>query len=268
MIEMNDKDIIECSLKIVDAIHDFCIQHNLKYSLCFGSLLGAIRHNGFIPWDDDVDIVMPRKDYEYFIENFGNDQFGVMTYSNNEKYLFPYGKVYLKGTKIVMPFRDKDQFNLGFNVDLFPLDYIDSKELFLKKKKKVKRLILKRQFAVVNCKDETNFAKKILKFLGSIPFLGKGNYYSKKIDNVYKSSLNSGKFLVHNEIYYKNAISLFNGDLFDNLIMHKFENREYCITKQYEYFLTTRYGNYMLLPPKKEQVTHHSFKAYFLDNKE
>ena len=86
MREMTIEQLKTCQLEIMSEIHNFCDKNGLKYSLWGGSLIGAARHNGYIPWDDDMDICMLRKDYEFFINNFNSDKFGVANCDDNALY--------------------------------------------------------------------------------------------------------------------------------------------------------------------------------------
>ena len=109
-------------LDILDKIHDYCEKHNLRYSLSGGSLLGAVRHKGFIPWDDDIDIMMPRPDYEKFFANF-NGTHGELTaqyYRNDKSYFFFMGKVYNNHT--IMIEEGPCSSKTGVYVDVFPID--------------------------------------------------------------------------------------------------------------------------------------------------
>ena len=70
MKEMNIQEVQHISLELLKEVHEFCVENDVKYTLFSGTLIGAIRHHGFIPWDDDLDIAMPRPDYEKFIHSF------------------------------------------------------------------------------------------------------------------------------------------------------------------------------------------------------
>lgn len=73
MRQLTDKEIHDCLLNILKDVDEFCRQNGLRYSLAYGTLIGAVRHHGFIPWDDDIDIQMPRPDFERFIREYGRD---------------------------------------------------------------------------------------------------------------------------------------------------------------------------------------------------
>ena len=121
-------------LELTDFLHDFCEKHQLKYYLAFGSLLGAIRHNGFIPWDDDMDVWMPRKDYEYLCKHFPKDNpdYFLQT-TKTDKY---YGRMFAKIRKnntIFLEDVDKhvEKRHHGIFLDIFPLDNCKSNLLIL-----------------------------------------------------------------------------------------------------------------------------------------
>ena len=89
-------EIRAIQLDIMQDIHDFCEQNSIRYFLCAGTLIGAIRHNGYIPWDDDIDIMMPRPDYDRFMDiyNSKGGYYKFIDHKINNKYALPFGKVY------------------------------------------------------------------------------------------------------------------------------------------------------------------------------
>ena len=124
-----DKDILqklkEEQLKILDYIVKICEENSLEYFLIGGTLLGAVRHRGYIPWDDDLDLAMPRKDYEKFIKIFLNQDNGkyILDTNNHSKYYWlPFLKVRNKNTIYQENLQKNYKGNLGIWVDIFPLD--------------------------------------------------------------------------------------------------------------------------------------------------
>lgn len=118
-------DLKRLQLDILKHVDSFCKKTDIQYSLAFGTLLGAVRHNGFIPWDDDIDICMPRPSYERFVREF-NDPSGIyecLTYEKDSNYLWPFAKVSDQRTVVVEQARYVDKYkNLGVNIDVFPVD--------------------------------------------------------------------------------------------------------------------------------------------------
>jgi len=110
------------SLAILQIVHNFCEKHGIKYSLAYGTLIGAVRHQGFIPWDDDIDIIMPRPDYERFVSMFNAPGLGLLC-EKDRKYYLNYCRVFDKvrtGCKTRLPVGKNDTG--GVWIDVFPAD--------------------------------------------------------------------------------------------------------------------------------------------------
>ena len=106
--------------------HDYCEKHNIPYCLAFGSLIGAVRHHGFIPWDDDIDVHVPRPDYERLMSTFEDStgRFKLITCFNCDEYLLPFPKLLNCKTAMILP--NGELFEQGIGIDLFPLDALPS----------------------------------------------------------------------------------------------------------------------------------------------
>ena len=117
--EVTLAELRKIQLAILDKVHEFCMERGLRYSLGGGTLLGAVRHKGYIPWDDDIDIMMPRPDYDRFLQEFDGayPHYGVLWYKNDENCLWPYAKVYDNRTVLEEHF-----IKTGINIDVFPVD--------------------------------------------------------------------------------------------------------------------------------------------------
>ena len=130
MREITDlEEIKKIEYNILKEVHEFCVQNHLTYFLWGGTLLGAVRHNGFIPWDDDIDIAMPRESYDVLIHKFSESHFSVSACTSDANYPFTYAKVYDANTRKLEPVY-KDKTDLGINIDIFPIDgYISKNNL-------------------------------------------------------------------------------------------------------------------------------------------
>ena len=126
-VELSLLEIRKISLQILDEVHRFCVSNQLRYTLFHGSLLGAVRHKGFIPWDDDIDIAMPRRDYEIFIQKFFAKNCKVFSIKNESRYYLPWAKVCDCKTIKEENILNQDDLVLGVNIDLYPVDTISNK---------------------------------------------------------------------------------------------------------------------------------------------
>ena len=259
-------EIKQVELGILDYIVDICNKYNLIYYLSYGTLIGAIRHKGFIPWDDDIDISMPRDDYEKFLKIASSGQ-------TNSKYkclvplvdgyYYEFAKV-IDTSTIVEDVSVQSTEN-GVWVDIFPLDG-------LKKSDKISHLslmILNRcRAASVN----NHFPHKtrgvllpieyvfwkVCRLIGFKTFLKK----SLKLSSKYKYS--DSKY-----VGYASSYPAYNKYLlkewFDKTILVEFEGRKYAAPVKYDEYLKMQYGNYMQLPPEEKRISH-DMHAYWVDN--
>ena len=238
---------------------DFCKAHEIKYFLFYGTLLGAIRHKGFIPWDDDIDIGMLREDYDKLIDimKITSGRYQFFTPENNKKYNYQFGKLIDTNT-YVLEDGISCGINMGFWLDIFPfdndvpdinkrislkkkLDFMNSLFDFIRSTSKPKSKGIKFLF--------TKVLKVIFKVIGTRWLMNLYLYLIKK-ENKYKSNLVSLKtvFYTPARIYSK-----------DNLksISWEFEGHMFPVPKDYDYVLRTLYGKYMELPPPELRVNHH-----------
>ena len=166
------------SLEILSEIHDFCEKNNICYFLDYGTLLGAVRHKGYIPWDDDIDISMKRDDYERFLKTFCSSKYEIANYRDKKFFAIQFSKVYDKKTFGIL--LDKINLNYGVAVDVFPLDEIpeqdNEQKVILRKIKHVDRFYLKSLFCQNFVRIES--IKDIVKLIELV-----GTYGLDTIDN-------------------------------------------------------------------------------------
>ena len=258
---MNKKELQNAEMQILDEIASFCEKENISYSLFFGSLLGAVRHHGFIPWDDDMDICMLREDYEKFLRLFRSDANGryQVISVGDEGYIYSFAKVF--DTRY--PIRENSRFDcgIGIYVDIFPIDGVPRDP---KAKKK--------HFASVNrskilwsgaINPANGSSKNPLKRLYSRIFnqkrtaalAGAMNKKAKKYPLEFGSD---GEAAAYSEISGA-RLATFPADSFCSLMPWQFEDRSYYIPRDYHKILTVLYGDYMQLPKPEERVPAHSF---------
>lgn len=244
--------------------HEFCCEHKLKYYMVGGTMLGAVRHKGFIPWDDDIDVAMPRGDYERFLKYTEGRNFGKYRVEGNsslkEDFLYVYGKVYDTDTLLTENTRKK--IKRGIFLDIFPLDGVgNSQEEAARNYKKIHiwhNLLLSR---VCVLRKGRSFHKNAAIFMAHcIPsiFLN-DKKLADKIDDLckqadYDSSEYIGNLLGNwgmREVMPKSVIGEPTEYIFENHTVYGVEN--------YDEYLTRLYGDYMTLPHIEKQITHHDY---------
>lgn len=259
--ELELPEIIAIELDILVQIHQFCEEHKLTYILWGGTLLGAIRHNGFIPWDDDIDIAMPRADYEYFLQHFHLENYDVYGCNTNKKYPHTYAKAFRKDTVKREKVWHPKNYEIGVDVDIFPLDDFSEHRCSQREIKQRKRLLYFRGQSIAEYKKSWGpkaLVGNILRFFSH----GKANRIAREINRrAVRHSQQRKQFILYADSNIK-APMYFDKELFAERELHRFEQYAFYICKNYDALLTQCYGDYMTPPPKEKQVTHHSFVAY------
>ena len=268
MSKLTLKEIKEIELNILRYIDRVCKEEQLNYYLCGGTLLGAIRHQGFIPWDDDIDIFMPREDYErlLIILNEKKNNYRVLNYRTEKEFYLPFTKVVDKNT--FLKERGVPEIKtMGVFVDIFPIDGIHENKIIMKIQY-YSILILKKILACkVNDGNLRNhnkirvFIRGVIKFLLQPVSLRSINLCIDKISKIYKYQ-NSNLCVVFSGSYGKKEI--FNKNkLFSLKCKAIFENYKFFIPQGFDYYLGRIYGNYMKLPPIEEQKSNHFIEVCY-----
>ena len=265
---MKNIDVLELRQIQVDMLKEidkYCKMHKLKYSLAFGSLLGAVRHKGYIPWDDDLDIMLLRKDYDQFVKGFRHKYYSVIEPYGNQEYFLPFAKV--NDTRTVIREESNVKNSYVVYVDVFPVDnapddFSEFKTFMAKKNRLNKQHILK----IVKFKWNRNPLKNIVLILAQIVLAFKSlNTISKEMENLSAkySSLANCKLrgiIVPNDNRLKELLP---ATIFESYTELPFEGFNAMVIEKYDEYLTASYGNYMQLPPKNKQVSHHRFTAWW-----
>lgn len=264
MIPMSSEEMKSIELQIMDEIHRMCQEHGLQYFIFFGTLLGAARHKGFIPWDDDMDIVMMRKDYEKLIAHFDewkqSDQYGISWYRDG-KSAYQFAKAVDKRTLVLEAFNRLEN-PTGVWVDIFPLDdYVPKCE---KSFHKMNRWAWIRSFAITNPDvGSTSFIRLIKKIVCPLASRLDILKYCRLIDETSRDMSRFSSSQVHVGVDLVEWGYVFDKSLFEPC-EYQFEDRTYIGIRDHESFLSKRYGNWREFPPENERIPH-TANAYFLD---
>ncbi|MDO4626296.1 MAG: LicD family protein [Pasteurellaceae bacterium] len=266
---LNTREIQLYELDILYKFVEICRAYNLRYYLSGGTLLGAIRHKGFIPWDDDIDLAMPRDDFMKLAElskNFNDDIYEFFFFSQDGDYLLPYGKLVNKKTFIDSQFSEEEVLKHLW-VDIMPMDGLPEdtklvKEIYTKAERYRKIIKL--------CNAKLGEGKTVFKKYAKYILKPIAKLYGKKraINNLNKLSM----VYDYKSSKYIGAISwglygigerMLKSEA-ENSVLVNFETGCFNSFGCWDSYLTGLYGNYMQLPPKEKQVTH-SMKTWIED---
>ena len=254
-------EIKEVELGVMDYIHNICKEKGINYSLAYGSLLGAVRHKGFIPWDDDLDIALKRDEYDKLYQAIledNNSIYKVVSWENDSRYPYPFYRVYDSRTVYENNYIQND-IELGICVDVFPFD--DYKDV----NKEITKLDMYRRLSVYTLygiRNKEAGIKNIIRYLMLVAFrLTRVKTWNKKLNDSSKVPVNSEyiDYLMESKKYSTKI----DAKALDEVVECKFEDRLYNMPKDYDHILTTIYGSdYVEIPPLEKRIQHDDFVAY------
>ncbi len=266
-IAIDKKDIEQIEIDILKKIDKICKENNLSYSITAGTAIGAIRHKGFIPWDDDIDIIMLRKDYNKLKEILTANEYADIKYiscETQDDYYNLFAKVVDLRTEAkeigIRPIKD-----YGIFIDIFPIDNLPNDEK--ERKRYINKLNLLRKIHLIKLYEkQISKSKKNLIIKNIIAFLLKPINLRKlvikfnKLMQKYKDDENSNYVgSLCTELTLKKK-KMYEKNFFDEKIDINFENTKFKLAANYDKYLKDVYGDYMQLPLKEQRVSGHNWE--------
>lgn len=260
-------------LEMLEWFHKFCVENDITYYVAGGTMLGAARHQGFIPWDDDVDVVLPRKDYEKLLGLFDRriDNYVIETsYSEAKDFRYSFSKFYDTTTTLVE--HQGIDCKRGVYIDIFPLDGVgNTKDECMKNFKKVDRWNMFLMTRTCALRRERKFYKNMAivgaKMLPS--FLVDEKKIAQKVDQLSASfGYDKCKYVMNFASTYRFK-EIMEKDIYGTPMEYTFENIKVLGVEKYEQYLTCLYGKWRELPPEEKRHSAHDFvyidlqKSYF-----
>lgn len=254
------KEVKKAELNILSTVDDFCKKNNIKYSLAYGTLLGAVRHKGFIPWDDDIDIWMTRENYNKFIRAWEQNPVQGYILQNTdleEDFSQNFTKIRKDNTAFIQTEEEKTtNYHKGIFIDIFPLDRVAKtpSKIAVQKLYAMLTMLFYRKYAPPTEKGLKKYISEF--FLKIVP--------KSKYENARKYFENKYLFLsgdvdcswLSNSTYRELSI-YYDSDMMDDYTFLQFEGGNFMSVSKWDHALKMKYGDYMQLPPEEDRVWKH-----------
>lgn len=269
--EMTIKEIQTVSLEILKIISDICEKMSFRYFLVYGTLIGAVRHQGFIPWDDDIDIMMPRPDYDRllaYLKLHISEYSYLQIFNRDVCSKYPYMITRISDNRYEIEMDNEESYGMGVFIDIYPYDGLgNTKKEALHHGLKGDRLSsmcyqsTRLHFAIEN--TTSNFRKmlKLPAFL--IARLCGKNFFQNRLERLAKVRAFDSSMYVGCAVWLSGGEKdIFLREWFDEYTMLVFEKYKFRVPRFYDEVLRNSYGDYMQIPPENERIGHHYYKVY------
>lgn len=241
-------------LDIMSDIDEFCRENDIPYTLCSGTLLGAVRHGGFIPWDDDADIFMLREDFDRFIKSYKGRKYNLLYNTDNGKEFFKEGYAKVSDPSTIA-LKKNSMARYGVYVDLFPLDHVPEDQ---KERDDFMDRLIRLQYHLRH-RQKKDFLSIITSYWLLV------DRWWKKCDMKIRRSGYKDSPLVAHIMGSRNKRTVINKDRFANLTDIEFEGRKFKAFSDPASYLTMVYGDFMTPPPIEDRESHHIRERFYKD---
>ena len=271
---MTIRETQQAALEILHTVAQICEEKNFRYYLVYGTLIGAVRHNGFIPWDDDVDIMMPRPDYDklidYLREHIG--EYPHLEVFNRETcQAYPYMITRISDDRYEIIMENEKPFGMGVFIDIYPYDGLgnDQKEAvrFGMKGDRLSSLCYQATRDHFAIETTTSFFRKCIKMPVYLfcRLCGKERFQDELEKLARVKPYDESRF-VGCVIWLSWGVKdMYLRKWFEGYTYMPFEGYRFRVPADYDKILRHTYGDYMQLPPEEDRVGHHYYKAYRKD---
>lgn len=267
MRSLSTSELKSIQLEILCVVDRFCRENQIKYWLDYGTLLGAVRHRGYIPWDDDIDLGMFRKDYDKFISEFnrvGEQKYIVRTCKNDMRFPWTFAKVMDMDTVLYEP--DENGYKHHINIDIFVYDNASDNEAEFRKKFAKCRMYqrMHNQQTGTEPVNGTPFHRILQSGARIVGKCMPRGFFADLMDKERQSLNDNFCGYVAN---YSISSPRIPRDIFESIVQLDFEGADYPAPLDYDIRLRYLYGNYMQLPEVEKRINPHSFVAYLMEGK-
>lgn len=261
------EEIRQIQLEILTYIDTFCKNNNIPYVLNYGTLLGAIRHKGYIPWDDDIDISMSRQDYDRFIELFKHDKskYKIISLETNKDYFNNFIKIEDIETEIIYSNLQKS-YKSGIFIDIFPIDFFEDRKVinigYILES--LKLICISPKNSVIHNDSKIKNIFRLISWYLLKPI--NPRVFANLIEKVIKKYTTNNPtygLLVASKSKEKSTLPV---ETTKKIITLEFEGLNMPAPAQYDEILSHRYGEYMQLPPEEDRITPHDYEAFKIEN--
>lgn len=265
MQQLFSEDLKQIQIEILDVVHAFCRAHGIRYWLDSGTMIGAIRHKGYIPWDDDIDVGMLRPDFDRFLTEFNkeNDRYYVICNDIDHSCPYPYAKVMDRRTVLYEP--DENGPKQCVNIDIFVYDNAPADDHACNHMYNMRDIYRSMNLLQNRMIGGEGIVKHIITICGYhiLRHFPTACFATRVANN--------SKRYADQETGYVGNFTAFTRikepiHVFDSFVEVPFEGKMYDVPAGYDEWLRNFYGDYMQLPPEEKRVTHHLFTAYRLDD--
>lgn len=255
------KEVHTILLDIAKEFHNICARHNIPYYMLGGTMLGAVRHKGFIPWDDDMDFGIPRNYYKIFRKVCRTElsqYYKFIDYDNSDYAILGIGKIFDTRTELREKFSVDTDEKIGVYIDIFPLDITNSRTNIFSFNKRMRCLFKLQKLLCVNINDRTFSMKTLSRLIKWILPINKDTILKHIESSCLRRKLDNKDDMFFNIFGAWGMKELIPKKYFGKPTLYQFEDIEFYGVEDYDQYLKCLYRDYMKLPPKEKQAPTHT----------